>query len=268
MYISQEMDSRVLQALNDQLIKKNKEMEQLVARVAHELLTPITSLMMTADELLDNYESLRDTDRPIYSNEQLLSFAQRISRSSRDLKTQASNILNHFSAMSNNAKTTLIDVSQIVENLLDEFAPEATQNNVQLVQTSQGHTSVLASEDTIKTVCRNIISNAIKFTAANDTCQTKTVEVSVTTNGKQVELIVSDTGIGMKPDFINSKLFLLGSRGENATSKEVRGYGVGLSTVKLLLDNLGGVITYQSLINKGTKVCVSFPKDQDEEFFI
>ena len=45
------IDTKVLEHLNSQLISKNKETEQLVAHVAHELLTPITSLTMTTDEI-------------------------------------------------------------------------------------------------------------------------------------------------------------------------------------------------------------------------
>jgi signal transduction histidine kinase len=237
----------------------NNEMELLLARVSHELLTPITSLILTTDDILDHHNSIRSGGPALFSDEELYSFATRISRSSADLRSQVSNILNHFNK--EKSKPTLANTTHIIEELLEELKPIIDSNEVKVVSVLNKTTSIVSIEGSIKTIFRNILSNAVKFTAANTNCDNKLIEISIIEKERSVDVIVKDTGIGMSSTFCKSnQIFELGKRDSSALSKEVRGYGLGLSTTKQLIDSLEGTIQFDSVEGVGTTVLVSIPK--------
>lgn len=264
-----EIDEKLLRNLNDQLIMKNKEMEQLVAHVAHELLTPITSLLMTADNVLDHYEDTLAGDESEFSDEDLLTFAQRISRNGKDLKDQALNILEYFSNRKLETRTSLLNIKTLVDEGTEDIREQCRVAKIELVvDSSSDRTDVLATKQSVKTIIRNVLGNALKFTMASKAQKNKKIEVKVDGTGSMVNISIQDTGIGMPEEFFISEIFKFGARSKNAQAGEVRGYGLGLTAVKQLLDSLGGSILYTSVVGEGTTVFISIPKDDDDDTFI
>lgn len=254
--------TKTLQDLsNIQLVQKNKAMEQLLARVAHELLTPITSLILTSDDMLDHFEALESIEvaQPIFSNKELLVLANRMVRSASDLKNQAMGILNHFSNA--NSRTTLVNVQDVVNFILDELAPLADRNKIK-ISTNLTRSILLATEEGVRTILRNVLSNAVKFTAANTQVKDKKVNVNVTLLDDAIRITIEDTGIGMPSSFFESEeIFELGRRSSTTLKEEVRGYGLGMTTTKSIMDSLGGTISFKSTEGKGTTVTLLIPKN-------
>ena len=73
-----------------------------------------------------------------------------------------------------------------------------------------------------------------------------------------METVVSDTGIGMSKDYL-PKLFDEFSRERNVTENKIQGTGLGMPIVKRLVDLMGGTITVESEIGKGTSISVIIP---------
>lgn len=109
-------------------------------------------------------------------------------------------------------------------------------------------------------IIMNIVGNALKYTDFGTiliTLQSSNEEDP----GRQVKLIVSDTGIGMSEYFLQNRLFTPFSQ-ENALSV---GTGLGLNIVRQLVDALGGVIDFQSRQAVGTTVSISIPTAADSQ---
>jgi two-component system sensor histidine kinase/response regulator len=96
------------------------------------------------------------------------------------------------------------------------------------------------------TVLRNLISNAVKFTPPGGT-----VTIGARSDGGQVEIAITDTGIGMAPDKI-ADLFNTDKRMTTAGTAGERGSGFGLLICQNLLDRMGARLEVESLIDRGT----------------
>ncbi len=258
----------VLKSLNDQLYVKNKAMEEMVARVAHELLTPITSLLMTADNLLDHFEDEQNGRTGLYSTAEIITNLERITRNGSDLKDQAIHILEGFTG--SNLKSIAMNVEKAVHIAIDDFTIECQVEGIEIsLNQPEFPVEVLIPIQTLKTILRNVLSNAVKFTAANKSVKEKRVDVVLIDHPLTVEIVVSDSGIGMPEEFFRgSHIYEFGSRSKESVDRAVRGYGVGLPTVKKLLDNLGGSIHFTSNLDVGTTVHISLPKGDDADEII
>ena len=107
----------------------------------------------------------------------------------------------------------------------------------------------------LKIVLKNLLSNATKFTDRGN------IDVDVHPQGSGVEFCVADTGIGIAPE-VRSVLFEMFRQGENLMTRRYGGMGLGLYIVKRLLDLLGGTVTVESEIGKGSTFRVWLPRRQ------
>lgn len=266
--MSAKIEEGILRSLNEQVYIKNKEMERMVAHVAHELLTPITSLLLTADNLLDHFEEIQEGKQGFYKVEEIIEFLERIARNGTDLKTQAIHILEHFSN-TGETKSTVVDIVKLTKMAIDDISLKCKKENIQLqFESVLSSAEIVASPEVIKTILRNLLSNAVKFTIANKKATHKSITVHMTHSGESIDIQITDSGIGMPMEFFSSRIYEFGSRSDNAISQEVRGYGLGLTTVKQLLDSLGGSIRFSSQLDEGTTAYVSFPIHDNDEIVI
>ncbi len=115
-----------------------------------------------------------------------------------------------------------------------------------------------ADRRALKQIVLNLVSNALKFTPAGGQ-----VNVVARAQGKELELIVADTGIGIAP----ADLARLGKPYEQAGGADQRsqGTGLGLSLVRALAELHGGTMTIRSLLGEGTAVTVRLPVMLDEQ---
>ncbi|MGN1414728.1 MAG: ATP-binding protein [Anaerovoracaceae bacterium] len=102
----------------------------------------------------------------------------------------------------------------------------------------------------------NLVNNAQKFTPAGGSVLFRMEQVSPVQDGKaDYRMIVRDSGIGMKPEFLE-RIFEPFERERTSTVSGIQGTGLGLSIVKNLVDMMGGTITIQSEPDTGTEVVI------------
>ena len=111
-----------------------------------------------------------------------------------------------------------------------------------------------ADERKFKQIVINLLSNAVKFTPSGGTVS---VQVSAGANG-ELEISVSDTGIGMTAEAIETALTPFGQV-DSRLSKQFQGTGLGLPLVKSLIELHGGALDIESRPGTGTRVAVVFP---------
>ena len=105
-------------------------------------------------------------------------------------------------------------------------------------------------------VVLNLVSNAFKFTFDGK------IAVSLKPNGRNVELRVSDSGVGIPPEEL-PRVFERFHRIENTRSRTHEGSGIGLALVQELVKLHGGSIRVESTVGKGTTFTVSLPLGKD-----
>jgi len=127
--------------------------------------------------------------------------------------------------------------------------------NIELKSEIDENVSLIADEDMVSTILRNLITNAIKFTPK---------EGRITTSAKEVEnnfiqVSVSDTGIGIEPERIE-KIFRIDSAESTDGTEGEKGSGLGVILSKEFVEKNGGKIWVESQVGVGTTFHFTLPK--------
>jgi signal transduction histidine kinase len=148
----------------------------------------------------------------------------------------------------NNKSQSVFNFSNLIQKIIvTEFAQDNIQSSIEKELYVRGDT------DKFHIVLENLIDNAIKY-SDND----KIVNVSLTKNDTFANLIIKDSGIGIS-DFDKEKVFDRFYRSEKAEKLGIKGYGLGLSLVKLLIEEAGGNISVKDNEPGGTIFIVTLP---------
>lgn len=228
-----------------------EERDEFISVVSHELRTPIAIAegnISNAQFVLDNAKSANRTelvDKAIdEAHKQVLFLAGMIN----DLST-----LSRAERGKLEVEITSIDVVKFLDELLDNYLPEARQRGLKL---SLKHGSKIddlsSSELYVREILQNFITNALKYTEKGSV----TLGASARSGG--VEFFVSDTGIGLsKQD--KEKVFDKFFRSEDFRTRKTNGTGLGLYVTMKLARLLGAEINVESKLNVGSTFKIFFP---------
>ena len=145
--------------------------------------------------------------------------------------------------------------TEIVSNIEPLHRLRAEEKGIEFeVLTSKGADLVwLGDQFRIQQILNNLLSNAIKFT------ETGSVSLSLSIReGKPLVIEVRDTGIGMTPEQVD-RVFMSFEQAEGGTTRRFGGTGLGMAIVRKLIDLMGGEITIESVLGRGTIMRVSVP---------
>ena len=131
--------------------------------------------------------------------------------------------------------------------------PAAEQKKIEIKIEIEQKLKVYADPDMVRTVCRNLVSNALKFTHSNGL-----ITISATKRDNSILTMIEDTGVGIADELLDS-LFKPGSTvSKPGTSNEV-GTGLGLLICQEFVGINGGEIWVESKINIGSKFYFTLP---------
>lgn len=150
---------------------------------------------------------------------------------------------------------TPIHLGRFFDNVVDMLATSIDEKQIRLQLINHNMDTdiyVLADELRLKQVFMNLLSNAIKFTRPGGTIML-TME-TLNTEGRLIfnRFTVSDTGVGMSPEFVEHHLFQPFSQEHNEITTSYAGTGLGLAIVKKLVLLMNGQIDVESHLNQGT----------------
>ena len=227
-----------------ELIEALQAKEDFVASASHELRTPLTSILGYLELLSD-----RD-DLPGGAATQLFV----VERNAQRLRTLVTDLLVAAEARGGmlDLRRTDSDLVQVVSEAVEAARPYAAKCQVDLGTDLPPLLVALVDAQRIRQVADNLISNAIKY---NDTGGRVTVSLQQVDD--TVELVVSDTGIGIGPDD-QDRLFTRFFRGQKARSRP--GTGLGLAIVRDIARAHGGDCTVASEPGVGTIFTVALPR--------
>jgi|AGTN01.2.fsa_nt_gi PAS domain S-box len=218
---------------------------EFAANVSHELKTPLTVISGFIDTLKDPGIAREDADR----------FLEIISLESERLKRLIDDVL-ALSEIENTAAppAKIVDIREGVRDAAELLENKARDKRIALtVDLPAARIPVAAEEDRIKQMMINLIDNAIKYTQENGS-----VHVSVSREANTCVIRVSDTGIGIPPEYL-PRLFERFYRVDKSRSRALGGTGLGLAIVKHIVSLLGGHIHVQSKVGVGTQFEISVP---------
>lgn len=232
--------------LAERLEASEQRRRQFVSDASHELKTPLASIKLLTDSILQN-DMDAGTMREFVSDigneaDRLTRMAQKLLRLSRAEDTQ-----------SQPQELELVDVGEKVSSVFRLLVPLADSMNVELTGSLARECTVLSIEDNIYQIIFNLVENGIKYNRSGGS-----VHVTVGHTEEEVQLTVADTGVGIPPDAIGH-IFERFYRVDKARSRDTGGTGLGLSIVQQIVRLHAGSVTVQSKRGEGTTFTVQLP---------
>jgi len=146
-----------------------------------------------------------------------------------------------------------VNLSQVTSEILYILEGSANAKNIRLIQQIPENLNLKADKHMLKTVLRNLVGNAIKFTHS-----TGQVEVIAQADHKQVKIVVKDNGIGLQHEQL-ARLFNLGETPVRKGTANESGTGLGLILCKEFIEKHNGTIWVESEVEKGSNFIFSIP---------
>lgn len=218
--------------------------------MSHDMRTPLNAIIGLSELAYKNIDH----------NDKTAEYLQKIIISSHTLLDLVNDILNMSRIES--GKVLLnnhpINLKDCIDNCCSIFKiqAEAQKKHFSLTYDVKSY-MVNADAFRINQILNNILSNALKFTKADDKIDV-IVEQVEENSLSQYKIIISDTGIGMSKEFI-PKMFEPYSRETRFTSNSIAGTGLGMPIVKSLVTQMSGQIFVQSELGKGTTFTIIIP---------
>jgi signal transduction histidine kinase len=233
--------------LNDQLKEINSSKDKLLEIMAHDLRNPLITIMNSAELLTDN----------ILNNE-----PENSGFLLQDIFAQAKNTLSLLDNLLTWAKSQTgkliynprnLQLLPIVKQVFSLFHLAALKKNISLIFDESDDLEIFADLNMIETILRNLISNAVKFTHSGGMV---TIHAGMLQNN--IEITVSDNGIGMKEEIAN-KLFRTDTNYSSPGTDNERGSGLGLILCHDFVKKHKGNIWIESEPGKGSRFIFTLP---------
>lgn len=233
----------------EQLQQLDKLKDEFVFIIAHELRSPITAIR--------GYLELITTDKKLKIDQTLGNLLLKSFATGTKIATIISLLLEVARIETGKIRFYFqkIDLREAVEFALHDLRHQIEQKEIDLTIKIPEQTLVLIDKERLEEILAIVIENAAQFTP-----EFGKILISTQTTDKHILLSVSDTGVGI-PDDVKTKIFDKFYT-ENTKTGEVKlkGYGIGLYVSKQLLLRMGGNISVESIVGRGTTFTIHLPK--------
>ncbi len=226
----------------------NEAKDQFLANVSHELRTPLSAIVL--------WTSLIE-DQKIVDPAQLAEAVKAIKRSAEEQRELIEDLVDTSRIVAGKLRLDVkeIEMPMIVRSAIETAQSLATEKGVTLEENFDPQVNVVRADGArIKQVVTNLVNNAIKFTSAGGK-----VTTSLCRSGDEVQIAITDTGIGMSKEFL-PHIFDRFSQVEDASTRTQSGLGLGLAISKQIVEMHGGAIIAESQgIGRGSTFTVRLP---------
>ncbi|MBO9541008.1 hypothetical protein J7643_10495 [bacterium] len=228
-------------------IEADRLKSEFISNASHELRTPVTSLKVLVESLLDGAQEDPDLRQ---------SFLEDIHRELERLHALVNDLLDLAALEAkSNLKLQHIDATKVIDEAIATVHPQATQRDIRLERlVPRAGLSLAADRVRLRQILVNLLANAIKFTPNGGK-----VTLSALDQGLDARFQIADTGIGIPAKDL-PHLFDRFYRVTRGRSRLQGGSGLGLTIVKQAVDAHQGQITVESTEGQGTTISFTIPK--------
>lgn len=232
-----------------------KQKDDFLANISHEIRTPINSICGISEIMLKN-------DVPPELQEDILN----IRSAGRNLMAVVGDILD-FSELQEE-KFELVEehyhITSTIYDVINMTMARKSEKNLELIVNCDISmpSMLIGDEQKIRRVILNVVNNAIKFT--NEGCITVGIGYRRESYGINLVITVKDTGIGMSDEMMEN-LFEKYTQADTGRDRRKEGIGLGLAIVQVLVNKMGGFVTVKSKIGKGSEFQIVIPQKVHDE---
>ena len=238
---------RIIEKQNDELRATLNNRDKMYSVIAHDLRSPMASIRMVLNLVIQSTS-------PETVGPELFMLLDQANRESEEVHDLLDNLLKW--TKSQTGRLTVVkqelDLNDIIPGVVEIFNAIAATKHIKLdLQRAEGTLKVEADNDMLKTVVRNFLSNAIKFSPEDSV-----IEIIMATEGELAKVSVRDHGVGIAADRIDT-IFHKGETTYGTGGEE--GSGLGLQLCQDFARKNGGDCTVESVEGEGSTFSVLIP---------
>ncbi|MEQ1676324.1 MAG: HAMP domain-containing sensor histidine kinase [Chitinophagaceae bacterium] len=221
-----------------------------INNMTHEFKTPIATISLAVDAMKN--------EKVITDREKLGYFSSIIKEENQRMNRQVETILKASQLEKQEVDLTLkpVHVHEVIHDVVDNFVLQLEDKSGKVeLQLNAQNDLVDADEVHFSNLVNNLVDNAVKY-AKDDT--PPVIKLSTSSNGKHFSMKIEDNGIGMNRDTVK-RIFERFYRAHTGNVHNVKGFGLGLSYVKTMVEAHDGDIKAESTLGKGSIFTVDLP---------
>lgn len=237
-----------LQMQSIELKKLNVTKDKFFSIIAHDLKGSMGGFMGVTEILTDQLNGMTKDD--------IQEFLLGLKDSATNLYRLLENLL-HWARMQQGSipfQPVEIQLLSVISESIEIIQEAAKNKGIEIVSHIPDQCVVLADTNLLQTVIRNLVSNAVKFTQQGGTVNISAINI----DHKNVEISISDTGIGMTPAMVDN-LFKLDARNGRMGTNGEPSTGLGLILCKEFIEKHNGKINVESEVGKGSVFRFTIP---------
>jgi PAS domain S-box-containing protein len=224
----------------------NRLKDEFLATVSHELRTPLTAVLGWTHLLRSGHLDQQSTARAL----------ETIERNARSQNQLIEDLLDVSRIITGKLRLDVrpVDPGSFIDLAIEAVRPAAEAKEIRLQKLiDTGVSAISGDSQRLQQVVWNLLSNAIKFTPRGGRVQVRLERVN-----SHIEISVTDTGSGIKPEFL-PYVFDRFRQADGTTTRQHGGLGLGLSIVRHLVELHGGTVEAHSSGGRGTTLIVKLP---------
>ena len=238
---------QALKESEKKLTELNVTKDKFFSIIAHDLRNPFSQILSIAELLVNNLDN--------FEKDKVKKFLEVIHRTTKATYNLLENLLEWSRLQCGKIPFNphRMYLNEIVTNCIELVQNVANSKRIEISSQLLQPVYAFADVNMIYTILRNLISNAVKFTG-----YAGKITISAYLQDSEIEIIVADTGIGIKAEVLN-RLFRID---ENITTKGTAGEtgtGLGLIICKELIEKNSGTIRVESTVGEGTTFIITIP---------
>jgi two-component system phosphate regulon sensor histidine kinase PhoR len=225
-----------------------------INNMTHEFKTPIATISLAVDAMR-NDKVIRDQEKMNY-------FSSIIKEENQRMNRQVETILKASQLEKQEVELNLkpVHLHEIIKDVVDNFALqlEEKKGNIELLLQAEND-QIEGDEVHLSNLVNNLVDNAVKYSKENVPVNLK---ISTSNAGKKFVLRMEDNGIGMNRETLK-RIFERFYRAHTGNIHNVKGFGLGLSYVKTIVEAHDGDIKAESVLGKGSIFTIELPLLRD-----
>lgn len=242
------IDLTAIKKIENELIKTNESLNEInnnidkfFSIIAHDLRSPIHSLLGISELLENEIETL--------TNKEIVLFVKGLNLNLKNLFVLLDNLLNWSLLQMNKLQFNPVnlEISTVIQDVIEKLNFISLKKNITIINKFNKKTVVYADKEMLRSIIQNLLVNAIKFS-------NKDGEIIIKSQEKKrfVEISVIDNGVGIEPE-IASNIFNFKDINSTKGTEGEKGTGLGLQLCKDFVEKNGGSIWVESEPGKGSK---------------